>query len=354
MQIKPIIFKIPAFDAAKEQIIYYTYNGSQQFSVKLKIFNNKTGQTVYENTQTTFQLQFVLPPNSIPNGKDYNAEIIVYDKDNKPSTTSDKALFTCFLTPNFRIENIENNQLIPYSNYNLDISYSQITGELLNFYTVHLMDFGGNIIQTSQSLFPATDDMTYLLKGLLDNTSYQIQVIGETVNGMVIQTKPISFTVEYICPAVYSVVSLENIKREASVKVKVNIIGIDGTSFPTPPIYINNKEVDIRNPQHWVKFDKGFNIEKDFAIRIECRAMKRNSVFFELSSSKQFGKITLEKWQGEFFGIEQNYIILSAKNKHFGYRAVSQPLPLLSDNELVYIDIIKSKNLYSISCKRKV
>ena len=45
-------------------------------------------------------------------------------------------------------------------------------------------------------------------------------------------------------------------------------MAIDGKSNPDPPIYIDDKEVDLRDPNSWVEWNSGFRIQDDFTMRV--------------------------------------------------------------------------------------
>lgn len=349
-----MIYNQVPFDATKEHEFLYSYSGNQQFKVEMIIRKNSTDEIVYQGIQTTFLLKYVLPANSIPNGQDYTAQILVYDKDNDPSPLSDKKFFSCFLTPIFYIENLAEHQIVGNSNYSINIYYSQATNELLDYYIVNLMDYSGKVIQTSGSVYAVSGSMTYSLTGLLDNAQYKIQILGKTLNGMNIAAGVIEFSVDYIAPSSFVLVQLENIPQQASVKIKSNIILIDGKSNPEPPIYINDESVNLTNPEHWVRFDQGFSIERDFAISIECRSMQENKIFFKLSDGSSNNTITLQKGRGIFNGVEQNYLVLHATNKSIRYRCVSNLIPTILDHEWVSIEIVRQNNLFNVTIRRVV
>ena len=351
---KPILYQQSAFDATKDHEFRYSYNGNQQFKVEMIIRNNETNAIVYQNTQTTFLLKYVLLADSILNGVTYNAQIIVYDSNNNPSPPSDKILFVCFLTPEFYFSNLVNNQIIGDSILNIDIHYYQINDEPLDYYIINLMDSSGNILHSSGNLYPLIDGMSYAITSLIDNMPYKIQSIGKTLNGMNIETEIINFSVEYIVPPSLISIRLENIPTEASIKIASNLFIIEGYSNPSPPIFINNEMVDLTDPAHWVKFDEGFNIERDFAIEIKCRQLARNTTFFKLSDKSNDNQITLQKWQGEFHEMEQNYIVLYATYKTLTYRITSNLIPLLADSEMITIQIRRQNNIFSIAVEREV
>lgn len=347
---KPISYQIMPFDAKQEQDIQYVYQGDQQFSNKLVVYKSSTTQIVYEQMQVTFHLKHTIPANALINGETYEYEIIIYDRNNISSPPSDRKLLICLDTPTFTISNLIQEQVVRNSHFNISLNYSQLQGELLNSYQVVLYDFGGKELHKSNLLY-ATGNLDYLLTSLLDNTSYSVQATGQTVNGMDIITSKIYFTTDYLSPASFAKVSLENIHKEASVKIESNIIAIDGKSNPSPPIFINNEKVDLTLDNSCVLYDEGFSINADFAIKIDCNQISPNVTFFELSDGRN--KIVLQKWGGVFDEVYQNYFVLYIVNKFYRTRVVSELTSIIPDEEEITLTIRKIKNLYSVVCDRK-
>ncbi|MEG2380992.1 MAG: hypothetical protein RSB38_04780 [Oscillospiraceae bacterium] len=360
---KPILYKKNAFDATKSTIFSYAYTGAQQFKVSLKAYDSVTSALIYSGEQTHRTLDYTLPANSLTNGKSYNIEVTVYDKDNVASETANKILIICFLTPTFSL-NISNNQIINNSIYSSEITYSQITGELLDYFVINLMDLSNNVISTSGNLYPLSyqtgEKWFYLLTSLLDNTSYRIQATGKTVNGMDLSTGIINFSVEYTSPAIYSKISLENIESEASVKIQSNYIAVEGRSSPSPPTYINNEEVDLTARNSLVEFTQGYSINNNFSISLNCRNLKKTVnflCFFNaepdviLFDAKPEDGIFLKQMEGIFDGATKVYFVLSATNGTFKYRVVSNLLNNLIAGETYNLEIKKKNNLYSIKAK---
>lgn len=347
---KPISYQIMPFDAKQEQVVQYTYQGDQQFSNKLIIYKSPTNQIVYEKVQTTFHLKHIIPVNTLINGETYEYQIIVYDRNNTASPPSDKKILICLDTPTFSISNLSEGQVIRNSHFNVEINYSQLQGELLNSYQVILYDFGGKELLKSNLMY-ATGTLNYLLTSLLDNSSYSVKVTGQTVNGMSISTSIIHFTTDYLSPAIFAKVSLENVPKEASVKIESNIVAIDGKSNPSPPIFINDEKVDLTLPNSFVEYDEGFSIHEDFAIKVECSKISSNVTFFELSDGRN--KIAVQKWSGIFDFAQKNYFVLYVVNKYHKTRVVSNLISQIADGENITLIIRKNNNLYSIVCDRK-
>lgn len=331
----------------------YTYSGNQQFSNNLKIYNATTNALVYNQTQTTFKLEHILPANSLNNGVSYNAELIVYDSIGTASPASDKIFFKCFTTPSFSITNIVQSQIIRNSNYALELAYTQTEGELLNEYNVVLYNSLHQVVSTSSILYPL-NGMSYSITGLLDNQQYYVQAFGTTVNGMSIEATIVEFYVEYINPTQFSLVDLTNLPYQGAIKIQSNIIPIDGTSNPEPPIYINGKKVDLSAPSHWVKYNKGFKIDSDFLIKIVCNNITRNSDFFVLTDGTEKNQIILKRWQGFFDGYnrEKTYIVLNVITNDIIYRQTSELIDILAEDETVSIVIKKVNNLYLVHLER--
>lgn len=266
---QPIINPIAAFDATREHIIsFVAIGGAQVVANKLVIQDNKTGTEVYSNIESNLRLQHTIPANTLQNGGYYNAVIQTIDNSNTLSSPSFPVPFYCYSQPTLTINNIPSSETIENGTYSFEGSYAQAEGELLNSYQFTLYNSNKEVLsQTPLIYYEADSSLTYTFVGMANDTAYYIELSGETVNNTKITSGLIYFTVRYIQPASFAICDLVNNCEDGYVQISSNIVAIDGHSNPDPPIYIDDKEVDLRDPDSWVEWNSGFRIQDDFTMR---------------------------------------------------------------------------------------
>lgn len=266
---QPIINPISAFDATRAHNITFTViGGAQVVANRLVISNNETGAIVYNKTAITMKLEHTIPANTLTNGGYYNAVVYTIDNANNESVASTAVPFYCYSQPVLTIDNIPATETIENGTYTFTGTYIQQEGEILNSYQYTLYDSNKNVLSKTPLIYYETDSsLSYTFVGMSNDTSYYIELSGETVNGTHITSGVIYFTVRYIQPASFAICDLVNNCDDGYIQVSSNIVAIDGKSNPDPPIYIDDKEVDLRDPDSWVEWDSGFRIQDDFTLR---------------------------------------------------------------------------------------
>lgn len=267
---QPILNPIAAFDATVEHTIsFVAIGGAQVLGNRLVISNNQTGAVVYNQMQTTMRLEHVIPANTLQNGGYYNAVVYTVSSGGEESVASTAVPFYCYSRPTLTINNIPATETIENGTYTFTASYSQAENELLDSYQFTLYDSNRNILSQSNLIYYQTDSsLSYTFVGMSNDTAYYIGITGETVNGTQITSGLVYFTVRYSQPASFAICDLVNDCENGYIQISSNIVAIDGKSNPDPPIYIDDKEVDLREPGSWVEWDEGFDIQNDFTMRV--------------------------------------------------------------------------------------
>lgn len=266
---QPIVNPISAFDATRAHNITFTViGGAQVVANRLVISNNETGAIVYNKTAITMKLEHTIPANTLTNGGYYNAVVYTIDNANNESVASTAVPFYCYSQPVLTIDNIPATETIENGTYTFTGTYIQQEGEILNSYQYTLYDSNKNVLSKTPLIYYETDSsLSYTFVGMSNDTSYYIELSGETVNGTHITSGVIYFTVRYIQPASFAICDLVNNCDDGYIQVSSNIVAIDGKSNPDPPTYIDDKEVDLRDTDSWVEWDSGFRIQDDFTLR---------------------------------------------------------------------------------------
>lgn len=267
---QPIINPIAAFDATQAQAItFVVIGGAQVIGNRLVISDNQTGAEVYNQLQSTMKLEHLVPANTLANGGYYNAVVYTIDSGNNESEASTAIPFYCYSQPSLTIDNIPATETIENGTYKFTGNYLQQENELLNSYQYTLYDSNRDILSQSPLIYYNTDPtLSYTFVGMSNDTSYYIELSGETINGTKITSGLRYFTVRYIQPASFAICDLVNNCENGYIQISSNIVAIDGKSNPDPPIYIDDKEVDLRDPDSWVEWNSGFRIQDDFTMRV--------------------------------------------------------------------------------------
>lgn len=282
--IKPKLYKECeyAFDCHSDREFKYLWDESNNQSVanELIIRNNITNEIVYQQKQETLLLKHILPANTLTNGNTYNVTIQVYDKDNVLSMTSDQIVFKCFTTPTLSL-NIVQEQLIRNSSYAFEITYTQPENEELQYYFLELYDVNKNFIYSTNIKY-GTESST-IITDLLDNSSYYIKAKGQTINHMSIETSLIQFHVEYIKPAEYAYITVENRYKYGDIQFTSFLVSIEGKPTNGTPMF-NNGCIDTVNGTA-IKFDENFSFDNG-QLLLKGKNFVINNPFLILKNKK--------------------------------------------------------------------
>lgn len=285
--VRPILIGVPAWNATQEFIFSFSVGtgGNQVVANRLIIRDNITNEIVYNQKQTTYRYEHIVPADTLTNGSYYNATVTTYDALDDTSVASLPIQFYCYSTPTIVFTNIPASGLITGSSYEFTMMYNQDEDEPLNSYQFNLYNTSLALVSTSGTLYtqdgvPPFYD-SYIFSGFEDGSIYYVVVSGSTVNGTVITTELTQITVEYSAPSLHTLVELTNNCEEGFISVRSNIAPIEGKSEPPDPIFIDNQELDVRADGHYVWYDEGFSISGNFASTAWVRSPNLNSTLFE-------------------------------------------------------------------------
>lgn len=335
--IKPIVYSISPFDAAKDFTIKFTYSYSQIFGRHVIIRDNTTNEIVNEyNTDDTtpdrMKQEHTIPAGTLQNGKTYSISISVFDVKGNESSASNLVVFSCYSTPVFIFNNIETNDIIGSPNYSFNLTYSQAEDITLDSYTIELYDFTrSNRLYTTGTMYD--NALTATINGLTDNESYYIYAYGETVNGISMQTDYIFFTVDYVTPEVFTLLNLENLAEEGSVKLDSHFILVEGHT--TDELNFENSSVDLIGNKRII-FDEGFNLNSMYSIAGILGDIQSPTTFMYISNG--INEIKLNWYEGDFGQGNENYIELNIETKidstkSYRFITISNRIPPLLKGE---------------------
>ena len=317
---QPILNPIAAFDATQAQAItFVVIGGAQVIGNRLVISDNETGEEIYNKIQSTMKLEHVIPANTLTNGGYYNAVVYTIDSANNESVASTPVPFYCYSQPSLTIDNIPATETIENGTYKFVGSYLQQENELLNSYQYTLYNSNKNILSQSALIYYDTDSsLSYTFVGMSNDTAYYVELSGETINGTKITSGLKYFTVRYIQPASFAICDLVNNCEDGYIQISSNIVAIDGKSNPDPPIYIDNKEVDLRDPDSWVEWNSGFRIQDDFTMRVWGRDFNdyQNIITLtnDINTTSTPNKIELKWMIGDVIKVLPSYTTIEGNN----------------------------------------
>lgn len=350
----PILYSISAFDSSLAQVFkFYSVGGKQVTGNILTIKNNATLATVYSQQQNTYKFEHTLPAGTLTNGTYYQATLQTVDSSGAKSNESAAIQFYCYTQPSFAISNMPTGNIITNSSFAFEITYTQAQGETLNAYIFNLYNASGALISTSNTLYNTSTTLpfvgSYLFSGFEDKTSYFIEVNGVTTGGTEITTGRINFTTNYSAFDTFSFLFLTNNCNGGYITIESNIIGIDGTTNPTNPTYINNEEIDLRNGGY-VEWKDGYNITGDWTMRMWGRALIPNNETIRFSNMN--GDI-ISVWYKQ--DDTQVWFEMRACNTGYlwGYTAETEHISIPTDDEQLFCWIRHVDNLYDVKIENR-
>lgn len=343
---KPIIKNINCFDATKDYEVEIIWTGNRSYSNKIVIYDNRTNEKVFEETQTTFSLKHKIPANTLTNGinKTWIIQAQVFDKEGTASVLSDKVLFHTFNTPQFFFRDGNNHLADGYkvndSSYQGIIYYQSDDLEDLESYRFYLYDVEKKLLITSERLNDR-QNITYQFRGLENNTEYYIQCIGTTKNGMSLDTGIVRIYVRYTNPSQYSRIFADTLPNRGCVQVGSNIIIIQ----------YNGEEIFeytdgmINLIDKTLVYDEGFMIADDFSLQISGYHLWQTAEIFKFSNDNFDFSLTSRIYSD---GTLRFRILVPNGLSH--YVIYSEPLKF-TNVDLITILVKRVNNVYGIYVK---
>lgn len=284
----PTLLPVVAWDATQEFTFYFNVvGGSRVVGNRLTIRNNATNEVVYQETQTTFKYEHIVPADTLTNGVYYNATLATIDSDSNLSDESTPIQFWCYSTPSIAFTNIPSSGVIGDASFSFEFEYDQDEGELLNTYTMNLYNSFGTLLATSGAI-GAIDGTppfsgSYMFSGLEDKTIYFVDLVAITINGTTVTTSREEFEVRYTFPDIFTLIELNNNCEEGYITITSNVRLIEGEVVPPPAVYIDDKELDLRSGSNY--WQSGYTLNGDLIMRVWFREPTPYSEIVRLSNA---------------------------------------------------------------------
>lgn len=335
---KPILYKIKTFDATKDNVFKFVWDGNQSFGNICVIRDNTTNEVIYSQSQTTMRLEHNIFSSTLINGVWYNVVIASIDVNGNVSDYSDPIVFYCLSTPILTFTNIEPNTIIRNASYKVSLFYYQAENETLESYDINLYDNSKNLLQTSGLVY-SSNNLEYTLTSLEDNQTYYVHATCYTVNGISGETDYIPISVNYTQPDYYALLTLENIKDNGYIKLQSNIRAVECVVDGTP-IFVDGDYIDLSN--NTLSINKDYALDNDYIIKFSGYDLQQGLIM-------QIGDIDIYLVKEN----EYTYLELFSPILKTFYYCQSNRLEKLSDIEEIEVIIIKNKGLFNISFTRK-
>ena len=354
---RPTLLPTVAFDATQPHTFSFNLQneGSQVVSNTLVIRNNDNNNIVYQENQENYKYEHIVNANELTNGTYYNAVVSVFDNSGEQSPNSIPIQFWCYTTPTLEFINIPSSLIIDNASFNFQFTYNQTENEPINSYVINLFNSSQTQIATSGVQY--ADNGTppyngnYTFSGFENNTVYYIQIVATTIEGTIVSTSLEQFTVQYLRPDLFTLVQLTNNCDEGYITITSNIVSIAGEGNPEPPVYINNKEVDLTSQGSWVQWTEGFNVTGDILSRIWFRNPNPYSNIVQFSNTE--GQIIKVNFMLGYKDITANemeaYIeVYVESTQGLPYYIYSNYVSPLSDEEEYVIYLTRQNSIYTV------
>lgn len=277
--VTPSLQPIASFDVTESKdITFISSGGDKPVKAILNInVQNKSYKRSYISSvsSSTSEYTITLPANFLTgdnfgNGVTYEVTVSTYNYQGQISEKSNIQIVTAYTNPEIVIVSPETTH--ESATLTCSFTYSQKENESINKYSFRLLNSIGTQLDYSGDILYSQDkSLSYQFKTELANDgTYIVEVNVVTVgNTNIIKTK--TFVVQYIQVSNYFPLIIDNSAtcENGAVVVKSELVLFEGEAYPSPPIYIDNDYVSLVKPGSYVIFDKGFEINGDFALIIK-------------------------------------------------------------------------------------
>lgn len=277
--VTPSLQPIASFDVTESKdITFISSGGDKPVKAILNInVQNKSYKRSYISSvsSSTSEYTITLPANFLTgdnfgNGVTYEVTVSTYNYQGQISEKSNIQIVTAYTNPEIVIVSPETTH--ESATLTCSFTYSQKENESINKYSFRLLNSIGTQLDYSKDIFYSQDkSLSYQFKTELANDgTYIVEVNVVTVgNTNIIKTK--TFVAQYIQASDYFPLIIDNSTtcENGAVVVKSELVLFEGEAYPSPPTYIDNDYVSLVEPGSYVIFDKGFEINGDFALIIK-------------------------------------------------------------------------------------
>lgn len=350
----PILHTTPAFDATEShKFTFYVRGGDVVIANKLVIKNNATLAEVYSRKQVTYSAEHTLPADTLQNGVYYQAYLTTFNTKDEESTQSNIIQFHCYTAPSFNFSNIPSDGVVQNSSFDFEVTYNQLESVALSSYTFNLYSASGVLISTSGLQYSNSAEtpltISYLFSGFDDGSVYEIECVGITAEDTEITTDRVKFLISYTAPKIYSNLYVDNNCDEGYVTIRSNILNVDGTSNPSSPSYLGDKEIDLRQKDSYVQWAEGYEITSNWTGTVWGRNFNPNSEIIRFSNT--YGDKIIVSYMKDTKVYAKLGVIPFGWDK--GYEIFSNEIGMPGADEQIFFWIRKVDGLFDLKIENR-
>ncbi len=289
---KPIICDLPAFDKTLGTTGTFITSG-QIYQHEVIIRDIKTNAILYRKKSPPNKKlnRFNIPSfpedgSAVKNGCFYRLCIKVWEnqidaENDVNSYESDDKIIKCVSVPHFQLDIFSEENIYELKSTSMPVGVVYSVGEsrkendggeeeLLNEYFITLCDSEGNNIFKSKTVYNINEKIE--INNLENDKTYTVTAYGKTINGMEISTIPVTVNVNYEPCKDSSVLSVENDKKNACIKIKSHIRNVLYNT-EKPPLFEQNPNLGthINLSGNKLKYYDGINVKGDFSLFLKYK-----------------------------------------------------------------------------------
>lgn len=265
----PSVIAITPFDPSYDYSIEFIYNDSQSVSNRVVITDNETSTIVYDNTQSTMRLWHVVAANTLTPGKQYLAQVQVFDADGNHSILSDPIMFYCYSTPTFEFDGLVDGMTHKSATITIKVGYEQAENEALRSFQFFKYSSDKALVTSSDIVYSSTVE-DYTFYGLNNSTLYYFRATGETTHGIKLDTGYVGVNIDLELVPATILFDLENNRNEGYINVVSNINDIDYETENDN--YIFEDDMLILNGSS-INYNQGLQVSGDFSLFVEAKKL---------------------------------------------------------------------------------
>ena len=308
---KPVINSINSFDAMRGSEVRFSIGSSKSYGNKIWVYDTTTLSLVYEypkqfrKSSEPVALSCIIPSNVLQNGQRYATQVQCIDANGVPGSISEKSVFYCLATPDFRFLGVTDGMKVGASHLDVEVEYFQTNGEKLQSYRFSIYDKNKVLLNESELFYVATkDELTYRFKSLATNTAYYIRCTGTTTRGLTADTGFVEIHPEYTLKKDFTQLNLENKYYQGFIEVKTSIVLIGYELDDDDFLFVRGEAVDLtgRNLDYKdvLEYKSGFVIEGDWSLWLKLYGANMNTTLLTFSNENgQTVKISAYRYDNE-------------------------------------------------------
>lgn len=202
-------FPVYSYDSGGngEPLLYWKHNPvdssiQRKYQIRLRKAGESVWETLTEKTTSressdTGELVIVLDMNWSYSPGQYEIQVRTWGSHATAGPYSATATFQIESDPQVTILSPDPNEVVGYSQIDLEWSYSQLQGRAQQSYLIEVLE-GGQVVHTQAA--SSTDTLVPLTYTFQDSKAYQLILTVTAVNGLFVESAPLDITISYLKP----------------------------------------------------------------------------------------------------------------------------------------------------------